>query len=383
MTGNNPSPWTNPLDSDVMTLHYQVTIWGGYDSTSFVTMPAYDLEVSLDATRVPFGEATFKTPPLPWDATWPTGGPLTGIDSPAKITTSVEIRAGYDPGNMPVLMLGVVTKATETESREAGGENYISWTVQTAEMLFEYPSHRAYDVNNSYTSVWQVCDYMSGSGNPWLVSPDVWGYSLNTPDAGQLASFRACEIAPGDIVGDFLRQCAQTLGQRLLPDWRVPIGPDALHYRCIPEPAVSTTNPLVLTSIIASAGSHGGQGGTVLNFNAKWYSSGDAKTSSRLFYSPIDFPAAAGNGLPRAIVADAEVYVKPPGGSVPDDPTWAPVARWESRITKQLSRHSVTARAALWLQPFDAITYNGKTIVIDRVTFDLIAGTMTAEGYKP
>lgn len=382
MTGSNPSPWTNPLDSDVMTVEYSVRIWGGYDSTSFVTMPAYDLEVSLDSTRVPFGEATFKTPLLPWDAVWPTGGPLTGISSTAKITTSVEIRAGYG-GDMPVLMLGVVTGVTESESFEAGAENYIAWTVQTAEVLFEYPSHIAYNVNNAYTEVLDVCGYISSSGNPWLVSPDVYNYSLNTPNAGQLASFRACEIGVGDSVGDFLRQCAQTLGQRLLPDWRVSAGPDSLHYRCIPEPSFSTSNPLVLTNIISSEASHGAQGGTVLNFNAKWYASGDEKTSSRLFFSPIDFPAPAGNGSMRAIVADAEVYVKPPGGSVPDDPTWAPVARWETRIDRQLSRHSVTARAALWIQPFDAISYNGKTIVIDRVTFDLISGTMTAEGFKP
>ena len=401
MAGNNPAPWlasspvllANPLVEHIYTVRMFNGGLGGGEQ-SYTAVPAYAVRVTLDATRVPFGEATFRTPLPPWPGIdWPQSN-LKVRDAGWK-TIPVEIKAGYrnaGAADLQVLMFGQVTQARVHRSGDTGG-GYIDWTVQTCEMQWEYPSHRTYTPSNTYTRVKQAIDAVNGSADPWYVKVAIQEYSLNTPTAGQLTNFRACDIAIGDTVGDYLRQLAQLLGQRLRPEWRVGAGTaNSVRFRIEPEPAVNTGTALALTAVAEANEAHGEAGGTVLNMNAKWYSGGDQKTANRLFWPTaepwVQSPVAPTTGTTRAVPAEATVYTKPPGGAVPNDATWPPVALWRARIVRQASRYSFTARAAYWLQPFDAITaadHTGAavTIGLDSITFDLDAGLMTTTGFRP
>ena len=65
----------------------------------------------------------------------------------------------------------------------------------------------------------QVTDAVNGSADPWYVAAVVTEGALNTPGSGQLANFRASDIAIGDTVGDYLRFAQMLLdGGALLAD---------------------------------------------------------------------------------------------------------------------------------------------------------------------
>lgn len=377
MTGNNPSPWPAAtlalLSEPVVSMFYEVRIWDGTFGGNRALAPAYNVQVTLDATNVPYGEATFSTAPL---------GPEFDMDisEPWWRIVPVEILAGYSRSELQTLMFGYVTSLTIRKSGE--GKHYLEWTVQTADTLWEFPSHKTYSVSGSYTLVSQVITSLNASNRLYL-DPVLTNGTLNTPSGPQLTSFRACALEIGDTIGDYLRQLGQTLGQRVRPDWRA----TTLRLRNDVEPTVDTANPYVIPHIIEQSDTYGASGGLILNLSAEWYQSGDKKTYSRVLdVSGGSFPTTPDNGNARPLIADATVYTKPPGGVIPNDPTWGPVARWAYRINANVAQFSVTARAAFWLQPFDAVKFvdaNGyleRTIGITRIAFDLEQGTMTLEG---
>lgn len=377
MTGNNPSPWPAGalalMSEPVVSMYYEVRIWDGLFAGNRVPAPAYNVQVTLDATNVPYGEATFSTAPL---------GPEfdNGVCEPWWKIISVEILAGYGSADLRTLMFGYVTSLVVRKTGE--GEHYLEWTVQTADTLWEFPSHKTYSVSGSYTQVSQVVTSLNAS-NKLYIEPVLFNGTLNTPNSGQLTNFRACALEIGDTVGDYLRQAAQCLGQRIRPDWRATV----LRLRNDEEPTVDTANAYVIPHIIEQSDTHGASGGLILNLSAEWYSSGDKKTySSVLNVSGGSFPTTPDNGNARPLMTDATVYTKPPGGVIPNDPTWGPIARWALRANANVVQFSVTARAAFWLQPFDAVKFidaNGlleRTIGITRIAFDLEQGTMTLEG---
>jgi len=390
VTGNNPAPWAASsvaLLADPLIEHTStVKMWNGNLALDTrVDVPAYDVQVTLSAVRVPFGEAKFKTPVPPWAGiTWPTGSILLDISSTITRVTPVSIHAGWRrPGNVDdqqIVMNGYVTAAERR--RNADGSSYVQWTVTTAEQLWEYPSHRVYDPDNTYTRVKQVTDYVNASADPWNVAPVLVEGTLNTPTSAQLASFRAADIAIGDTVGDYLRQLALILGQRVRPDWRN----TTLRLRIDAEPSYDAANPLVLAAAVETSENYSYDNfGSILDLRAQWVDAGNEKTAARQFAYPGMFPNTPTRGTVPAVVQSKTLYTKPPSGAIPNDATWPPAALWSARISRSSVVITATSRAAWWIQPLDVITYTqpGLTVVADTITYDLDAGLMTVTGLKP
>jgi len=389
MAGNDPTPWLAGnlamLGETIAPHTYAVKMWDGtLSSDQRVDIPAYDVQITLSATRVPFGTATFKTPIPPWPGvTWPVGAVLQGVPSTIWRVTPVVIIAGWTlPGgdDRHSMLNGLVTSAEV--QRGADGTSYVQWTVETADRLWEYPSHRTYTPSNTYTRVKQVTDAVNGSADRWYVDPVITEGTLNTPSAGQLASFQACDIGIGDTIGDYLRQLAQLLGQRVRPDWRN----NTLRLRVDAEPAYDTGAALTIASAAEVTETYSYDNwGTILDLRAQWYSSGDEKTATRQFAYPGMFPNSPTRGTAPAVAQSKTIYTKPPGGTIPNDANWPPAAQWINRLSRNAGLYQATSRAAWWITPLDVITYTqpGLTIVADTITFDLDAGLMTTTGFKP
>lgn len=393
MAGNAPAPWHSSSLAYVAgatTEHtYTVKLWGGNLATgAMVAVPAWDVNVTLDATKVPYGEATFKTPPPPWGTSWDGTFPSLTVDRAPIYLCPVEIRAGWRhlidgvmTDDQQTLLYGYVTETEELT--KADGTRYVQWKVVTADQLWEYPSHRTYDVSDSFTQVKQVADAWAAAADPWYVDPVVVNGTLNSPSSGQLASFRSCDIGIGDSVGDFFRTIALTLGQRCLPDHRA----TALRWKVAAEPTYDTANKLTLPSayeVTKKASTENGFA-TILNLKCLWFSAGEQKTTQRTFPSIALGGLDPTRGIAPAVARDVTIYQKPPGGTIPTDPNWGPAAAWIARATnRSLVTYKVTSRAAWWLQPYDVVTYTaaGVTVNVDAITFHLDAGTMTVTGFK-
>lgn len=392
MSGSNPAPWdagsvaylaetVNAITYRVTFTHSQQVYTSGWPRS--VVPDAWDVVVTLDAGAVPLGRATFKTPPTPWGTS-----EFDRTGSTYEIVT-VKIEAGYTrliggvlTEDLQTLMNGYVTGS---RLRTEAGQTFIEWTVDTAETLYEYPSHRTYGgPASTNTRVKQVTDAWSVSADPWYINPVVVEGTLNTPTTTQLTNFRNCELEIGDNAGDYLRQLAVCLGQKLRADHRAAV----LRLQVTAEPTWDTAaNYLDLVATTYEDLESADQWGNVLELTCQWYdSAGDTVTKKRTYESVsisqmgVD-PVEAWQPVRQKRVT---INAKPPGGTMPA--TYALATAWLDRIdTRSRNLVTATARAAWWLQPYDVVrwTNNGNTLTcIQRVTYQVDQGIMTITGFK-
>lgn len=364
--------------------------------TSMSTVPAWDIEVSFDGGRSPYGIATFKAPlayigadvvPAP-GSDW---APIKALS--AYAAAPILIHAGYHRAggdDLRPLFTGFISK--RVLRRSADGEAYLEFTAQTADALFDWPTPRSGNVGNTWTSIKGGMDSINAdtrswpTGGPWYRLVNVIeeaGY-MNTPTSAQLSSWRAMTYQKSDNAGDTLRTWAATLGQWLRGDPRgnpdvsgapqLLISADPYPYRS----ALTVTPDLFSTlerveDVDAWA--------NILNFTATWTdpSTGDAKNKTGRYLSPSVGTATSITGQIRA--RDITVQNYPPSGALPA--SYPLATSWLRRVGQlQEARYTGTSRAMFWLQPrIDGINLTNNLGdgpgPIDSITFQVDKGTQT------
>lgn len=415
------SPWaadslTHVRDSVTLAPLFQVELlrflrWtGGQNPTSVTppaslsTVPAWNVTVTLDGGRSPYGVATFSAP---YDYISPTAVsgyiPLQSlhpyIGAPVRIWAGYQRTAGTD---LQVLFVGIITAR---RLRVAGdGARYVEFEAQTVETLFDFPSNRAGNVVNTWTSVKQACTAINNdtTAGPWLRAVTVTEESgqMNAPTAAQLAAWRAWQYQEGDNVMDILISWATALGQWIRGNPREfnmtagAVTSAQLLVSADPDPYREATDLTTAMFTELDRVESTDQWANILNLSVAWTdpSSKDTK-QKRATYLGAGIYAGAPNPTGQLRSKDVSMRLYPPSGALPA--SYPPAAEWIKRIgPRQEAKWTGTSRAMYWLQPrIDGVSLSDNGLgdaagAIDSITWRLDEGTQTMTwsadaAYKP
>ena len=325
--------------------------------TNNSVVPAWDISVSLDGGRSPYGTATFKAP-VSYMAEVADGSGTFFTKLNPYYLPCVRIWAGWrhaingvQTDDLQILFTGFIS-SRELVLEE--GKGYVQFTAESTETKYDYPLHRTWAWADTYTTVKQVCDSSWANSNPWYRSATIVeesGY-MNTPTSTQITAGQALQAQIGDNVGDFIRSMANTLGQwargnirsaNNSPEWL--ISGDPYPYR-----SYFTLPSGVFTEIHRKDGLE--DWANLLEFTAQWTdsSSGELKTKKG-WYAGNGVTGAANTGSTLAVRGKSVTALfKPPSGALPT--TYAPALAWLRRI-QDMSEvfYTATGRAVWWLQP--------------------------------
>lgn len=369
---------------------------------SLATVPAWNVTVTLDGGRSPYGVATFSAP---YDYISPSAVsgyiPLQSlhpyIGAPVRIWAGYQRTAGPD---LQVLFCGIITAR---RLRIAGdGTRYVEFEAQTVETLFDFPSNRNGNVGNAWASLKTAADTINAYATPWLryvtISEEVG--QMNTPTSAQLTAWRSWQYQEGDNVMDTLVAWATALGQWVRGNPREfnmtggSVTSTQLLVSAAPDPfrAATTLATTMFTELDRVESTD--QWANILNLSVAWTdpTSKDTK-QKRATYLGAGIYAGAPSPTGQLRARDVNMRLYPPSGALP---TSYPVAdQWIKRIgPRQEARWTGTSRAMYWLQPrIDGVSLSDNGLgdaagAIDSITWRLDEGTQTMTwsadaAYKP
>lgn len=402
------TPWaadslTHVRDSTLVQHVYKVEFlsflrWTGGQNTvgvtppaSLKTVPAWDVTVSLDGSRSPYGTATFSAPIDYISATAVSGyTPLQSL-SP-YVGAPVLISAGYQRASGPdlqPLFAGIVT--SRRLLRAADGTRYVEFGAETIETLFSFPSNRAGNVGNAWTSLKQACDTINAYATPWYRYAYIVEESgqMNTPTSSQLTAWRAWQYNEGDNVMDTLIAWATALGQWVRGDPRSfilsgsAVSSGALLVSADPSPyRAATSLPSSMFTELERVEATD-QWANILNLSVAWTdASGKHTIEKRATY--VDTSVNPGYPNPTGPIRSRDVSMRlyPPSGSLPS--SYPPATRWLKRISSmQEAKWTGESRAMYWLQPrIDGILVSDNGLgdsagAIESITWRLDEGVQT------
>ncbi len=329
---------------------------------------AWDVQVSLDGGRSPYGEARFKVPvgyldEARYDYTNP------------RLVPVVQIDAGWQyhgVENVHTLFSGVVV-ARKLKIASTGP--YVEIVAQTYEKLLDFPSNVAASVSASFTTVQEFYAAQAFYRKPAWIEPA----TNEAPDTAQLAEYRALGIEKDDGVDEFLRGCAGALGQWMRGGLTystptVECVTDPYPYRRITELDLTAFSDLDRDENLDDWAN-------ILRLTTQWTNGSGDTVNKRRTYTASS--VTTGTGAVRS--RDVTLNVKPPGGTTPPA-TWAPALKWLRRVN-EASRGSWvgTCRALWWIRPrTDGVLLSGAPVAdtggqVQRITFLVDQGLMTVE----
>ena len=355
---------------------------------SVSTVPAWDVAVSLDGGRMPYGEATFKAPTA-YIAETPDGAGTIFTKLVPKLLPPVRIWAGWRHvingavvEDMQILFAGFLTKR---ELVLKNGESYLEFTAQTAEAVFDQPNSRSgtTNVGNTWSSLNDAMTAIAGYGTPWYKMPVIvqeTGF-MNTPTAAQLSSWRALTFESDDDVMTTLVNWAAELGQWIRGNVRSSLTFPSLLISADPYPyrTPHTLPSSIFTELRRSDDLE--EWANVLKLTAQWTdaSSGDTKTKKKTYLGAGVTP---GNTTIAVRSKDVTVQQKPSGGSM--SATWPLALNWLRRV-QDMSEvfYTGTARAVWYLMPrIHGLQVSGLGLAdvagpISSINFNVDQGTMS------
>jgi len=403
------SPWaadslTHVRDSVTLAPLYKVELlpflrWAGGQNpvgvtppASLATVPAWNVTVTLDGGRSPYGTATFSAPSDYISPTAVSGyTPLQAlhpyIGAPVRISAGYQRTAGPD---LQPLFAGIITGR---RLRTAGdGTRFVEFTCETVENLFDFPSNRNGNVGNAWTSLKEACDTINAYATPWFRAVNIAEESgqMNTPTSAQLTAWRAWQYQEGDNVMDTLIAWATALGQWVRGNPRAfnlsagAVSSAQLLVSANPDPyrAATSLPSSMFTDLDRTESTD--QWANILNLSVAWTdpSSKDTK-QKRATYTATSVNPGYPNPTGPIRARDVTMRLYPPSGALPAS-NYPPATEWLKRIgARQEAKWSGTSRAMYWLQPrIDGVllTDNGlgdAAGAIDTITWRLDDGTQT------
>lgn len=398
------TPWaadslTHVRDSVVIQPIYEVRLYQEFVATpapagmvppdAFAIVPAWNVEVTLDGSRAPYGTAKFSAPVdyIGTAAIDPRSLfiPLEKLNP--YFSRLVTISAGYQRSGGPDLQrifTGFITGRRLRKS--SAGTAYVEFTAETAETMLDFPSNRAGNVDNAWTSIKEACDTINAYATPWYRQVSIIEESgqMNTPTAAQLTGWRAWQYQEGDNVMDTLIAWATALGQwvRGHPRYNAAFGNPLLLVSAAPDPyRAATTLPETMFTELERV-EDVNQWANILNLSVAWTdpSSKDTK-QKRATYTTASVDGA-GNAGKQLRAKDVSIRVYPPSGALPA--SYPLAGQWLKRISaRQEAKWTGTSRAMYWLQPrIDGVLLSSGGLgdaagPIETITFRLDDGTQT------
>lgn len=351
------------------------------------TVPAWDITVTLDGFRSPYGTATFKAP-ASYMAEVTDGSGTVFTKLVPKSLAPVRIWAGWrhtidgvpNTDDLQILFSGFVTARRFLVEE---GQGYVQFDAATAEVVYDQPNSRTVtsNVGNTWTSLDDACTTIAGYATPWYRTPQIEEESgfMNTPSAGQLSSWRAGTFEPDDDVMDLLTSWAQELGQWVRGNVRsstttptLLVSGDPYPYRTAYAVPSRVFNRVERLDDVE-------QWANILKLTVEWVdvTTGDPKSRKRQYAAA---GVVGGTGAVRSKAVT--VQLKPPGGTL--SATYPLALSWLRRISDMAEvYYNATGRAIWWLQP----RIHGLSITdlgladapgpISSVTFQVDEGTMS------
>ena len=359
---------------------------------SLATVPAWNVQVTLDGGRSPYGAATFSAPgdyisPAATSGYVPLQSLHPYIGAPVRIWAGYQRTAGPD---LQVLFCGIITAR---RLRTAGdGTRYVEFSCETIETLFDFPSNRNGNVGNTWTSLKMACDTINQSATPWLRAVNVVEEAgqMNTPTSAQLTAWQAWQYQEGDSVIDTLIAWATALGQWVRGNPREfgmsggAVSWAQLIVSANPDPYRAATDLTTAMFTDLDRVESTDQWANILNLSVSWTdpSSKDTK-QKRATYLGAGIYAGAPNPTGQLRARDVNMRLYPPSGALPTS-NYPPATEWIKRIgPRQEAKWSGTSRAMYWLQPrIDAVNLTDNGLgdaagAIDSITWRLDEGTQT------
>lgn len=400
------TPWaadslTHVRDSVTIQPIYSVELvqyfrWTGQNPTgvtppsSLVQVPAWNVEVTLDGGRAPYGTARFSAP-IDYISPTNAGGGFIPLDALHPYRGApILIKAGYQRGataDLRPLFVGYIT--ARRLRRSATGDTYVEFSCETSESMFQQPFVRDGNIGNTWTSVKQACDTTDGYGNRWYrwVNVVEEAGQMNTPTSGQLTAWRGWAYNGGDDVLDTVIAWATALGQwlrgnprELASSWNRP----QLLISSNPDPyRAATTLPSAMFTDLDRVESLD-QWANILQLSTSWTdpSSKDTKQKQATYLGDgVYWGVPTPTGQMRTKNVSMRIY--PPGGNLPAS-NYPPASEWLKRIgPRQEAKWTGQSRAMYWLQPrIDGIVLSDNGLgdaagPIDTITWRLDDGTQT------
>lgn len=350
------------------------------------SVPAWDVEVSLDGGRAPYGTATFKVP-LSYMAEVPDGAGTVFSKLVPYGLPPVRIWAGWKHAidgavvdDSQILFAGFITKRQMIVEE---GRDFVLFEAQTAEAVYDQPNSRTgtSNVGDAWTSLKDACTTIAGYVTPWYRTPTIVeeaGY-MNTPSAGQLSSWRALTFETDDEVMDLLIAWAAELGQWVRGNVRSALTTASLLVSADPYPyrTAYALPQRVFTKVERLDDVE--QWANILKLTANWVdaTSGDPKSKKRQY---VAAGVVGGTGAVRSKAVTLQV--KPSGGTLT---ATTPIAlQWLRRISDMCEVfYTAQGRAIWWLQPrLHGLSISDLGLAdapgpINTVTFQVDTGTMT------
>lgn len=368
--GTNPAPWAADSLTHIQGQIVQPVYWlECYENHfgighSVVEVPAWDIEVTLDCRRNPYG--TLK-------ATIPLSAPPL---SPFSDYNVVNVKAGYRRAggdDVHTLFHGFVTRASTKYDRNSG--NMVrTIEAQTGEIFYDHPiASGTWNINNGTTIPVQFNTHFNGSPARFYRPPCyiTTEGTLSTPASGAQTAYNNLEIEAGttDSLDDWFHNMAETLGQWLRGDVRNAFGYDPDTH---PHPGAYVisddyglaggTPPsglaLPLDGIYEEVNTNEDldEWAAAVALTCKW-PSGDTWTTKQRLFGNLSVNEPAG-GLVK--VRSVEATRRPPGGVLSSTDLIGNL--WADRLRRRTGDVTVTARAAWWLQPKMYISLPGVTV---------------------
>lgn len=356
---------------------------------SRATVPAWDIEVTLDGSRSPYATASFKAPAA-YIAETPDGAGTVFTKLVPKSQPPVRIWAGWRHAingvmtdDLQILFAGFITKRHLTVVEE--GQVYVVFEAATAETVYDQPNSRTgvSNVGNTWTSIKQGCEAIAAYATPWYKTPVIveeagW---MNTPTAAQLTSWRALTFESNDEVGDILVSWAAELGQWIRGNVRSALTTPSLLVSADPYPyRESYALPARIFTKLDRVDDVE-QWANVLKFTAQWTdaTSGDTVTRKRSYLAP---GVAPGNTPGAVRSKEVTMRIKPSGGAL--TATTPAALAWLRRISDMSEAfYTAQGRAIWWLQPrihgvqVPDLGLADTAGPLNAVTFQVDSGTMT------
>lgn len=344
-----PNPWQ---DDDLPDVYREQLIEHVYLvtmpalSAAVRDVPAWDITVTLDGGRSPYGTATFKAPisyhndPGMLQATSPFNNVVVVVEAGWRYGTTI---------NRHPIFAGVLTGRRMLIE---GDNTFVEFEAESYETAYDFPSHRNQPVSNTHTRVSQFFSSNETSGDPFYRNAKFVDTLAGTPSAAELAEFRAMICEPGDDLGDFLRSCTSALNQ-----WsRGSMTATLPTIEVIRDPYPYTRGWELPLSIFArlDRSSSLGDWANVVQLETSWTNPADGDTKSKKqTYASTN--AVSGTEPVRS--QQVSIRVKPPGGTTPPK-TWPTGLRWLRRLdTMNRANYTGECRAIWWLQPrVDGVT---------------------------
>lgn len=350
------------------------------------TVPAWDITVSLDGSRNPYGTATFKAP-ASYMAEVVDGAGTVFSKLVPKDLPPVRIWAGWrhvidgvPTDDLQILFSGFITSRRFLIEE---GQGYVQFEAATAEAVYDQPNSRTgtSNVGNLWTSLQEACTTIAGYATPWYRTPTIVNESgfLNTPTAGQLTSWRSGTFETDDEVMDLLTSWAQELGQWVRGNVRSSLTTPSLLVSADPYPyrTAYALPSRVFTKVERMDDVE--QWANILKLTANWTdaTTGDPKSKKRQY---VAAGVTGGTGAVRSKAVT--VQLKPPGGTLSS--TYPLALSWLRRISDMSEVfYTATGRAIWWLQPrihgmsITDLGLNDAPGPLNTVTFQVDEGIMS------